>query len=47
LDPKSAWQNLAAYNQQRNRLCDLFVQNFKKFQGKVRLEVSQAGPKAL
>ncbi|MFZ9791479.1 MAG: phosphoenolpyruvate carboxykinase (ATP) [Gemmataceae bacterium] len=47
LDPKSAWQNLVAYNQQRNRLCDLFVQNFKKFQDKVRLEVSQAGPKAL
>lgn len=47
LNPKSAWQSQTAYYQQRNRLCELFVQNFRKFQGKVRPEVTQAGPKAL
>jgi phosphoenolpyruvate carboxykinase (ATP) len=44
LDPIAMWDNTEAYNAQANVLANLFIQNFKKFEDRVSLDVIAAGP---
>ena len=47
LNPILAWQNHEDYRASASKLSSLFEANFKKFVGKVALEVCNAGPKPL
>lgn len=44
LDPRSTWENPAAYDAQAHKLVGLFIDNFAKF-GSVNTQIAQAGPK--
>lgn len=47
LNPMLAWSNQEDYRESALRLSSLFETNFKKFEGKVALEIFNAGPKPL
>ena len=44
LDPQSTWSDEDAYEKQARQLAQMFVDNFKKFEGDVPAEVVDAGP---
>ena len=44
LDPQSTWDDKEAYEEAALRLAEMFVENFKKFEGDVPQEVVDAGP---
>ncbi|MEP1231395.1 MAG: phosphoenolpyruvate carboxykinase [Litorimonas sp.] len=45
LDPRSTWSDGAAYDAQAQKLVDMFVDNFAKFEGHVTDDVRNAAPK--
>ena len=45
LDPRSTWDDEAAYERQARELAGMFVDNFKKFADDVPAEVVDAGPR--
>ena len=45
LDPRSTWQDGAAYDEQATRLAAMFVDNFRTFAGDVDAAVVAAGPR--
>jgi phosphoenolpyruvate carboxykinase (ATP) len=45
LDPRSTWEDGAAYDAKASQLADLFRKNFEKF-GDVASEIAKAGPRA-
>jgi phosphoenolpyruvate carboxykinase (ATP) len=45
LNPESTWDNKNAYKKQARMLADRFVENFKKFEGRVDPSVSETGPR--
>jgi phosphoenolpyruvate carboxykinase (ATP) len=47
LNPILAWHNHEDYRANASKLSSLFEANFKKFAGKVALDVCNAGPKPL
>ena len=44
LTPRSTWKDKAAYDQKAAKLAQMFVDNFKKFEGKASEEIIQSGP---
>jgi phosphoenolpyruvate carboxykinase (ATP) len=46
LDPRSTWQDAAAYDAQARKVAEMFRRNFAAFEGQVAAEVVEAGPKA-
>jgi phosphoenolpyruvate carboxykinase (ATP) len=46
LKPRNTWTSAADYDRQGARLADMFVQNFKAFEGEVTADVRAAGPRA-
>lgn len=46
LDPRSTWSDGAAYDEQANKLAQMFVENFGKFLDHVDPEVQGSAPKA-
>jgi phosphoenolpyruvate carboxykinase (ATP) len=45
LDPRGTWSDAAAYDQQARKLAQMFVDNFKTFEGDVDRAVVDAGPR--
>ena len=45
LDPRSTWDDPAAYDEQANKLAAMFVENFEPFRADVTDEVIAAGPR--
>ena len=45
LQPRLAWPDAGAYDQQASRLAELFRNNFKSYEAEVSAEVKQAGPR--
>ena len=45
LDPRSTWEDPAAYDAKASHLAQLFRKNFEKF-GNVASEIAKAGPRA-
>ncbi len=46
LDPRSTWQDTAAYDAQARKVAEMFRRNFAAFEGQVAAEVVEAGPRA-
>ncbi len=46
LDPRSTWPDAAQYDEQAQRLAQMFIENFKAFEGDVGRYVKEAGPRA-
>jgi phosphoenolpyruvate carboxykinase (ATP) len=44
LDPRSTWTDPAAYDARAQKLAQMFVDNFKKFEAHVSDDVVAAGP---
>ena len=44
LDPRSTWEDPAAYDVQARKLAGMFAENFKKFEAHVTEEVTASGP---
>jgi phosphoenolpyruvate carboxykinase (ATP) len=44
LDPRGTWESGEAYDEQAEKLADLFRENFRKFESEVAEEVREAGP---
>jgi phosphoenolpyruvate carboxykinase (ATP) len=45
LDPKSTWPDRAAFDAQAKKLADMYVKNFRKYEGKGTVDYTQYGPK--
>jgi phosphoenolpyruvate carboxykinase (ATP) len=45
LDIRSTWKDPAAYDAQANKLAKMFIDNFKKYEGKGSTDYTQFGPK--
>lgn len=45
LDIRSTWKDPAAYDKQANKLGKMFMENFKKYEGKGTIDYTQFGPK--
>lgn len=45
LIPKNTWKDKAKFQEVKNKLITLFVNNFKKFEDKINIEILNAGPK--
>jgi len=46
LNPKNTWKNAEAYDAQAQKLANMFVENFKKYEADVSNEVKKSGPNA-
>ena len=46
LDPKNTWENKSAYDDNANKLSDLFNENFEKFSNKANEDILAAAPKS-
>jgi phosphoenolpyruvate carboxykinase (ATP) len=46
LIPKNTWSDQAAYDAAANKLANLFINNFKTYEGGASAEVKAAGPRA-
>jgi len=44
LDPRSTWVDKAAYDAQANKLVDMFIRNFGKFESHVDSDIRAAAP---
>lgn len=44
LDPKSTWPDKAAYDAQAEKLAKMFIDNFKKYEGKGSQDYTKFGP---
>ena len=47
LDPKQTWADKAAYDEQAQKLAEMFVENFQKKYAHMPEEITNAGPKPL
>jgi len=45
LDPKSTWPDKAAFDETAAKLAKMYVDNFKKYEGKGSVDYTQYGPK--
>lgn len=45
LDPRSTWADQSAYEAAEKKLAGMFVENFKKYEGKGSVDYTQFGPK--
>ncbi len=45
LIPKNTWNDKAKFQEVKNKLITLFINNFKKFEDKINIEILNAGPK--
>lgn len=45
LVPRNTWKDKAAYDQKAAKLAQMFVDNFKKFEGRASKEIINSGPK--
>jgi phosphoenolpyruvate carboxykinase (ATP) len=46
LNPRSTWEDAAAYDEQAGKLVDMFIDNFRKFEDHVAAYVRAAAPKS-
>jgi len=46
LNPKNTWKNAEAYDAQAQKLANMFVENFKKYEANVSDDVKKSGPNA-
>ena len=45
LDPRNVWQDKGEYDAQAEKLANMFVENFKKFEEQAGAEIKAAAPK--
>jgi phosphoenolpyruvate carboxykinase (ATP) len=45
LDPKSTWPDHKAFDEQANKLANMYAKNFKKYEGKSSVDYAKFGPK--
>lgn len=45
LDPRSTWSDPAAYDAQERKLAEMYIENFKKYEGKGSVDYTEFGPK--
>jgi phosphoenolpyruvate carboxykinase (ATP) len=45
LNPKNTWVNKEKYDQTRNKVANMFIENFKKFENNVNIDIKSAEPK--
>ena len=46
LNPRSTWTNPSEYDAMEQKLAGMFVENFKKYEGKGSVDYTQFGPKS-
>ena len=46
LDPRNTWDDKTAYDTQAQKLVDMFIENFAKFENRVTDDVKAAAPRA-
>jgi phosphoenolpyruvate carboxykinase (ATP) len=44
LDIKSTWEDPSAYDAQADKLASMYIENFKKYEGKGSIDYTQFGP---
>lgn len=45
LNPKTMWENQQKYSETINKVANMFIENFKKFENGVNIDIKNAGPK--
>ena len=45
LHPRNTWADKESYNQKREQLADMFIENFEKFSDKTAIEILESAPK--